>query len=232
MKRTTLSVTLALAALAASCQMLEGLGGTSSWQSLFSGDPTELTQHWKGFQMDAVPPGWQVQDGAIALASMDARDLVTREEFEDFELHLEWKISPRGNSGVMFHVSEDPQYGETYFTGPEMQVLDNAVFEGNVTGVHSAGANYALHAPPRDFTKPVGEWNYARIVVKDGRVTQWLNGELCCDYVLGSPEWRALVAATKFKDMPGYGAMGRGKIALQQHGNPVWYRNIRVQRLD
>ncbi len=225
-----LAVSSALLALGA-CQMLD-LGAGRGWQQLFSGDPAQLAANFKGFQQETVPAGWQVQDGAIALVGMDARDLVTREEYGDFELHLEWRISPRGNSGIMFHVSEDPAFSQTYFTGPEMQVLDNALFDGNVNGLHAAGANYALHAAPRDFTRPVGEWNHARIVVQQGRVQQWLNGELCCDYVLGSTEWRALVDASKFKEMPGYGVQGRGKIALQQHGDPVWYRNIRIRRLD
>jgi hypothetical protein len=211
--------------------LLAMTSGACQSPDLFTGEPAQLQAKFKRFQADAVPEGWQVEDGAIALVKPGAGDLVTRQDFQDFDLELEWRISDRGNSGIMFHVSEAPEFSETYQTGPEMQVLDNAVFDGNVDLVHAAGANYALHAPPADYTKPVGEWNHARIRVEKGRVQQWLNGNLCCDYVLGSDEWKALVASTKFKDMPGYGAQGRGKIALQDHGNPVWYRNIKVTRL-
>lgn len=214
----------------AGCRSTDAASGT--WQDLFTGEPGQLEANFKRFQQDTVPAGWRVDGDAIALLDAGAGDLVTRESFESFELVLEWKISPRGNSGIMFHVSEDPQYSETYFTGPEMQVLDNAVFDGQVEMVHAAGANYALHAPPVDPTQPVGEWNEARLRVDDGRVQQWLNGQLCCDYVIGSADWKLRVTASKFGAMPGYGVQGRGKIALQDHGNPVWYRNLRIRRLD
>lgn len=202
------------------------------WSDLFTGDPAQLEANFKGFQRDTVPPGWQVEDGAITLVEPGAGDLVTREEFGDFDLAIEWRISPRGNSGIMFRVSEAPEHTATYVTGPEMQVLDNAVLgsEGNMK--HAAGANYDLHAPPADFTKPVGEWNQARIVVFEGQVRYWLNGEVCCTYELESEEWKELVAASKFGTMPGFAAEERGKIALQDHGNRVAYRNIRIRRFD
>lgn len=202
------------------------------WTDLFTGDPAQLEANFKGFQQDTVPAGWAVEDGAIALVQSGAGDLVTREEFESFDLALEWKISPRGNSGIMFHVSEDPQYEQTYFTGPEMQVLDNATFDGEVNMRYAAGANYDLQAPPADFSKPVGEWNRARIMAYQGKVRYWLNDQICCTFELDSPEWKALVGASKFASMPGFAVQGRGKIALQDHGNPVWYRNIKIRRLD
>jgi len=221
---------VAIALMSVACR------GTQSnsvvWTDLFTGDAAQLEANFKGFQKDSVPAGWGVEDGAIALVAAGAGDLVTREDFGDFDLALEWKISPRGNSGIMFHVSEDPQYAQTYFTGPEFQVLDNATFDGEVNMRYAAGANYDLQAPPADFSKPVGEWNQARIIVARGHVRYWLNDEICCTFELDSPEWKALVGASKFASMPGFAVQGRGKIALQDHGNPVWYRNIKIRRLD
>lgn len=203
----------------------------SGWTTLFGGSSEDLAANFKGFREEGVPPGWQATGGELALVRPGGVDLVTRESFEDFELELEWKISPRGNSGIMFHVSEDPRYAATYFTGPEMQILDNAVFDGKIDLMHSAGADYAMHPAPGDSTRPVGEWNAARIVVRNGDVEYHLNGVEQCRFELGSPDWQRRVAACKFKDMPGYGVQGRGKIALQDHGNPVWFRNVRIRRL-
>ena len=196
------------------------------WEVLFDGRSLE---HWRGFKQDAVPEGWTVEEGSIGLTGRGAGDLITREQFESFELAFEWKISPRGNSGVMFHVTED--YDQTYFTGPEMQVIDNAVFDGDLDMLHAAGADYALHAPAADDTRPVGEFNQARILVDGDHVEYWLNGVRQCEFTLWSEDWRARVANSKFGSMPGYGVQRNGHIALQDHGNPVWYRNIRIRRL-
>jgi hypothetical protein len=183
--------------------------------------------HWRGYKKDAVPEQWVVEDGAIYLTGGGGGDLITREQYESFDLTMEWKISEKGNSGVMYHVSETD--GPTYFTGPEMQVLDNAVANGDL--LHSAGADYALHAPAADNSKPVGEWNKARMLVDGAQVTYWLNGVEQCTYELWSEDWNARVAASKFKQWPGFGMNKTGHIALQDHGNPVWYRNIKVQTL-
>ncbi len=193
------------------------------WTSLDSLDS------WRGFKKDEVPSGWVAEDGAITLMAAGAGDLITRETYDSFELELEWKISPRGNSGIMFHVSEE--HDPTYMTGPEMQVLDNAVFDGNYDGKHAAGSNYDLQAPAQDDTRPVGEFNKVRMLVERGHVEHWLNGVKQCEYELWSDEWKAMVAASKFAAMPAYGLQREGHIALQDHGNPVWYRNIRIRPL-
>jgi len=183
--------------------------------------------NWRGYKKDAVPEQWVVEDGAIYLTGGGGGDLITREQYESFDLTMEWKISPKGNSGVMYHVSETD--GPTYFTGPEMQVLDNVVANGDL--LHSAGADYALHAPEADNTKPVGEWNTARMRVDGPQVTYWLNGVQQCTYELWSEDWSAKVAASKFKQWPGFGMNKSGHIALQDHGNPVWFRNIAIKTL-
>ena len=183
--------------------------------------------NWRGYKKDSVPEQWVVEDGAIYLTGGGGGDLITREQYESFDLTMEWKISPKGNSGVMYHVSETD--GPTYFTGPEMQVLDNVVANGDL--LHSAGADYALHAPEADNTKPVGEWNTARMRVDGPQVTYWLNGVQQCTYELWSEDWSAKVAASKFKQWPGFGMNKSGHIALQDHGNPVWFRNIAIKTL-
>ena len=144
----------------------------------------------------------------------------------DFELAFEWKISPKGNSGVMFHVTETGD--ETYWSGPEYQVLDNARGE---RPPERAGALYALYAPSVDVPKPVGEYNSSRILVKGGQVEHWLNGVKVAAYDMASADFKARVAASKFKAWPQFAASPTGHIALQNHGDPVWYRNIKIRPL-
>ena len=224
--RLTPSVLLVLP-LAFACTNPESSTGSSAdegWTSLFDG---ETTSGWHGFRQDQAPAGWQVVDGALTRVAAGG-DLVSDEAFEDFVLELEWRISRGGNSGIMFRVSEDQD--ATYFTGPEMQVLDDAGQE-ELDPLHSAGSNYALHAPKGKVLMPVGEWNQVRLVVDGSHVEHWLNGLRIVEYELWSPEWRALVDASKFAAWPSYGMNERGHLALQDHGDEVAYRNIRLKHL-
>lgn len=200
------------------------------WTTLFDGTSLE---HWRGYQQDELPSAWRINDGALAYVPGEGEggDIVTRQEFDNFELELEWRLAEGGNSGIMYRVKEDPDYSQTYHTGPEMQVLDN---EGHSDGVHEkhrAGANYALNAPAVDAARPVGEWNSVRIVADGAHVEHWLNGEKVVEYEQWSDEWEQLVEESKFASEPGYGQYRSGRIALQDHGDPVWYRNIRIREL-
>lgn len=160
-------------------------------------------------------------------------NLVTEGEYGDFELELEWKISEGGNSGIMFHVHEDPKFSQPYQTGPEIQVLDDEKhpdsFKGS-EGNHKAGSLYDL-VPPSDLkaVKPAGQWNKAKIVVKNGRGESWLNGKKVAEFPLKGPEWEKMVENSKFKGWEGFGKYDRGRIALQDHGDKVWFRNIRIR---
>ena len=198
----------------------------AGWALLFDG---RTTAGWRGFKSDTMPDGWAIEDGTIARAD-GGGDIISEGQYDDFELRLQWKIAPAGNSGIFFHVTEDTN--AVYMTGPEMQVLDNVGHPNGKDPKTSAASNYALHAPTKDMTRPVGEWNQVFLRVHEDRVEHWLNGERVVHYTLGSPEWEALVADTKFADWPGYGRRGKGHIALQDHSDPVWYRDIKVRRLE
>ena len=201
---------------------------TDGWELLFDGKSLD---RWRGYQMDELPEGWVVQDGAIARHDQgEWRDLITKDEFDNFELTLEWKISEDGNSGIMFNVVED--YNQTYDSGPEMQVLDNTKHNDGKNTLTSAGSAYALYAPAQEVTQPVGEFNKVLIRVIGNHVEHYLNGEKIVEYEMYSDEWNARVEASKFKDMPGYAKSPVGHIALQDHGDDVWYRDIKIRRLN
>jgi hypothetical protein len=197
----------------------------AGWRLLFDG---KTTDGWRGYHMDSLPSGWQVVDGALTRAGEGA-DIITREQFGDFDLWLEWKVAPGGNSGVMYRITEEYDY--SYKSGPEMQVLDDAAHRDGLSRLTAAGSNYALHAAPAGVVKPAGEWNLARILVQGNHVEHWLNGQKVVEYELLSPEWEALVKASKFEQWPNYGRAGQGHIALQDHGDWVAYRNIKIRAL-
>ena len=195
------------------------------WRLLFDG---RTTQGWRGYGLDTMPSGWSVLHGALTRVG-NTRDIITRDEFGDFELRLQWKIAPGGNSGIMYRVHEDSN--PSYFSGPEMQVLDDARNEDGKDPLTSAGSDYALYPAPRGVVKPAGAWNRVRIVVKGNHVEHWLNGKKIVEYELNSPDWKARVAKSKFAAWPTYGQSPRGHIALQEHGFRVQFRDIRVREL-
>lgn len=195
------------------------------WKLLFDGRTTE---GWRGYGLDTMPSGWAVVDGALTRVG-STRDIITRDEFGDFEMKLQWKIAPGGNSGIMYRVHEDTN--PSYFSGPEMQVLDDAKNEDGKDPLTSAGSDYALYSAPRGVVRPAGQWNTVRLVVKGNHVEHWLNGKKIVEYELNSPDWKARVAKSKFAAWPTYGQSQTGHIALQEHGFRVQYRDIRVKEL-
>lgn len=192
----------------------------AGWKLLFDGKSMD---GWRTFKKPASD--WKIVDGALAPDSKASGDLMTKDTFESFELAFDWKISPRGNSGVMYRVTEAGQ--QSYWSGPEYQVLDNSRGE---PPLQRAGALYDLYAPSVDATKPVGEFNTSRLIVKGPHVEHWLNGRKVAEYELGSPEFKAKVAASKFRAWP-FGTSPTGHIALQNHGDEVWYKNLKVRVL-
>jgi hypothetical protein len=194
------------------------------WRSLFDG---KTTAGWRGYRQKTIPEGWTVVDGALTRAGKGG-DIITSDQFGDFELTLEWKVAPGANSGVFFRVTEDDPV--MWHGAPEIQVIDNA-YKGGLKPEQMAGSNYDLHAPAKDVTKKPGELNAMRILVKGNHVEHWLNGVKVVEYELGSEDWTRRVQASKFKAHPAYGRARRGHIGLQDHGDNVAYRNIKVREL-
>lgn len=207
------------------------------WVTLFDG---ETTKGWHSYGKNTVGKAWVVDNGALHLdasnkkdwQTSDGGDIVTDEEYDNFHLQLEWKVAENGNSGVIFYVKEDTaQYPYTWSTGPEMQVLDNNGHPDAKIHKHRAADLYDLVASSPETVKPAGEWNKAEIISNNGQLVFHLNGEKVMETTLWDDSWREMVAGSKFSSMPNWGTFRSGKIALQDHGDNVWYRNIRIKRL-
>lgn len=209
---------------------------SDGWQLLFDG---QTTKGWHKYGGGAVGSSWKIADEAVYFdtvskinGKMDGGDIVTDDEFENFHLKLEWKISKNGNSGIMFYVIEDTvKYKKPYETGPEMQVLDNdGHADGKITK-HRAGDLYDLVSCSKETVKAVGEWNLAEIKCVNGKLDFYLNGENIVSTTMWDDNWKKMVAGSKFKQWDGFGTFKKGKICLQDHGNAVSFRNIRIKRL-
>jgi hypothetical protein len=194
----------------------------AGWKLLFDGKTTE---GWKGYKKDKVSDGWQVVDGALSTKGKSG-DICTVEEFADFELQIDWKISPGGNSGIMYRVAETK--GAPYETGPEYQVLDDDKHGDGKNPLTSAGSIYAVYPPAKKVVKPVGEWNHTKIVLKGAHVEHWLNGEKMAEAEIGSEDWNAKVAKSKWAKVTSYAKETKGKIDLQDHGDKVEFKNIKI----
>ena len=196
------------------------------WITLFDGgDPAK---YFRGFKKDSFPAGWTVRDGCLVRTGPGG-DLITREQFQNFDLTLDWKILKGGNSGIMYHVSEAAN--NTYDTGPEMQILDDDAHDDGKDRLTCAGANYALYPAPKGIVKPVGQWNSIRILCNGNHVEQYMNGVQICSFDVGSADWKARLLASKFSKFPLYATKSTGHIALQDHGDEVAFRNIRIKPL-
>jgi hypothetical protein len=206
------------------------------WRLLFDGSSTA---GWHTYGKQTVGKAWKAEDGTLRLDASSKKDwqtaeggdIVTGEEFDNFHLKLDWKIAANGNSGVIFYVNESPaQHQYTWSSGMEMQVLDNAGHPDAKIIKHRAGDLYDL-ITAKETVRPAGEWNHAEIISNKGDLQFFLNGEQVLHTTLWNDAWKQLVAGSKFKNMPGFGTFRKGRIALQDHGDNVWYRNVMIRKL-
>jgi len=203
---------------------------SGEWKVLFDG---KTTKGWHNYNKKDVSKGWKAANGVLELAEKNAGDLLTDGEFENFEFQLEWKISEGGNSGIMYLVKEGEQYKTPWLTGPEMQILDNDKHPDAKLGKdenRKAGSLYDL-IPSKATPNAVGEWNKVKIVVNNGKVEHWFNDKKVVSYDLNSAVFIDLVKESKFVSMPDYAKFRKGHIALQDHGDKVWFRNIKIKNL-
>jgi hypothetical protein len=208
---------------------------SGEWTPLFNGKNLD---GWRSYAAGgALNPHWIVEDGAIVLdVAQDTDettggDLITVDQYENFELELEWKISEGGNSGIFFGVREIPGHEVAYESGIEMQVLDDDRHVDGRVPETSAGACYGMYAPEGKVLRPVGEYNKVRLLVNDGHVEHWLNGKKIVDYVIGSDDWNKRIETSKFSDWEHFAQYREGHIGLQDHSDRVWFRNIRIRIL-
>ena len=198
---------------------------SQGWTLLFDGTSTA---GWRAYDKDAMPEGWKAVDGALTRVGR-AGDIITTRSYRNFELALEWRIGPGGNSGVFYRAALGSD--AIYFSAPEMQVLDDSGHVDGRSELTSAGSDYGLYPAPRGVVRPVGQWNAVRLVVNGNHVEHWLNGQKIVEYELHSPDWRTRVGSSKFKAWREYGQAAEGHIGLQDHGDWVAFRNIKVRVL-
>jgi hypothetical protein len=201
-------------------------GAAGSWRPLLPGDDLSA---WRGWESDGIPQGWRLKDGMLTKDG-EVDDLVTKQEFANFELELEWKIGEAGNSGIFYRGTRE--YDHIYWSGPEYQLLDDAHAPDGKSPLTSAASAYALYGPPPGIVKPAAEWNKTRIVVSGAHVEHWLNGKKVVEYELGSADWKARVAASKFRKYPHYGLAAKGYIGIQgDHPGLLAIRHMRIREL-
>jgi hypothetical protein len=198
----------------------------AGWRSLFDGTSTSA---WRGYRSQTFPTGWSIVDGVLT-KSGEVADIMTRDQFGDFELALDWNLSAGGNAGIFYRGTEE--YDHIYWSAPEYQLLDDAGHPDGKSRLTSAGAAYALYPSPAGIVKPAGQWNATLIVVNGNRVQHWMNGQKLLEYELGSPDWEAKVKMSKFVEYPKYGRATRGYIGIQgDHAGVLSIRNVRIREI-
>lgn len=226
MKSAITLITIALAAralYASEPNTLTPEEKTAGWKLLFDG---KSTAGWRAMEKDTMPEGWVAEDGALHRKSRST-DIVTTDKFDDFDLLFEWKISAGGNSGLKYFIKEKRD-GGLGAVGHEYQCIDDGKAADGKIPTHLTASLYDVIVPKNNHPSPQGEWNTSRVLVKGNHVEHWLNGEKTVEYELGSDELKALVGKSKFKGSPYYTSKIKTLILLQDHGNEVWFRNLKI----
>jgi 3-keto-disaccharide hydrolase len=199
----------------------------AGWRALFDGTSTSA---WRGYRSPMFPAGWKIVDGVLTKTG-EVGDILTKDQFGNFELALDWKLSPGGNSGIFYRGTEE--YDHIYWSSPEYQLLDDAGHPDGQSRLTSAGSYFAVYPSPPGIVKPADQWNSTLIVVNGNRVQHWLNGQKLLEYELGSPDWEARLKASKFNPYPNYGRAKRGHISIQgDHAGTLSIRNVRIKELE
>lgn len=217
-------VLLARVSFSAEPNTLTDAEKAAGWKLLFDG---KTTNGWRNYQKTDIGPGWKVENGELVRGTEKGGDIVTADKYGAFELSLDYNISPGGNSGLMYHVTEESRL--PWHTGPEVQIQDVA---SAAKDPQRSGWLYQLYKSEKDTTKPAGEWNTLRILVTPEKCATWMNGELYYEYVKGSKDWDEKVAKSKFATQANFGKPTSGHICLQDHNNPVKFRNIKVRVVE
>ncbi|MEC4725484.1 DUF1080 domain-containing protein [Shewanella sp. D64] len=217
--------TLAMASFAADNQ-LSKQEKEDGWQLLFNGK--DMSQ-WRNFKQDGINPKWIIDKNSIYLSEGGGGDLLTKQVYQNFELTLEWKISSAGNSGIF--VLADELGSQIYSHGIEVQIIDNQRHADNKIDSHLSGSLYDIVASPTASHRVAGEWNKVDIRLHDSVLTVWQNGVETADVVVGSDKWNVLVANSKFSSWVGFAQASKGHIGLQDHSDPVWFKNIKLKAL-
>ena len=208
----------------------------TEWEYLFDG---VSTRGWHTYGQDTIGKAWKVEDSSLHLVASAkdgwqtkwGGDIVTDNEYENFHLMLEWKISEGGNSGIVFYAHEDTsQYKYAWESGPEMQVCDNEKNEDGKVYKARAGEIYDLIAISKNVIKPAGEWNHVEIIANKSKLDFTINGEHVLSTTMWDDNWKKLMIGTKYEKMPGFGTYKKGRIALQDHAADVWFRNIKIKK--
>ncbi len=201
------------------------------WELLFDG----VTMNgWRVFK-NKDNASWEVKDGTLHCVAFDDRktpersDILTSDDYENFELSVDWKIAPKGNTGIIYRATEE--FDEPFLSGPEYQLVDDAGYPGTLADVNKTACNYDMQIAENKKVNPIGEWDTSKIVVNGNHVEHWLNGDRVLQYELGSADWKKRKAGSKWKDAVGYGAAKKGHIDLQDHGDEAWFRNIMIRKL-
>jgi hypothetical protein len=197
----------------------------AGWRALFGPGLSE----WRGYKQQTVPAGWSFANGLVTKTGT-TDDIITRDQFGNFELAFDWMLTSGGNAGVFYRGTEE--YDHIYWSAPEYQLLDDVGHPDGKSRLTAAGAAYALYPSPRGVVKPAGEWNSSLIVVNGNTVQHWMNGQKLLEYELGSPDWVAKVKASKFVAYPNYGRAARGYIGIQgDHDGTLSIRNMRIREI-
>lgn len=218
----------------AEADSLETVADNGEWIDLFDG---KSLAGWHGYNKgDDTVKNWIIEDGALVClgaAEWDTGgDIVTAREFDNFELVWDWKLEAGSNSGVMYHVVEDPKYKGPFETGPEYQMIDDEGWPGGLEEWQLTGADYAMNLASKDkVVNPIGEWNNSKIVYNNGHVEHWLNGAKIVEFEVGTDQWNKEKSEGKWKDFPDYASVKSGKIALQDHGKKAYFKNIKIKEL-